>query len=448
MNIFKFYKNYGVLKAKDYIQRYCLKSLSIVICISSFLIPSRVIRIKLVMKSHRLNPNKLAEKIVKKNLVYIQINACDLFDGCDSAGETIQKKRAIVLKNPLLDEMGGVKEKGVLLIKYTGTFQYYIKCVNVKDLQRYFWIVLEPSWSGYCLSEILWWSQFSRPVFVQSSEMMDYKFMADVSKKLVPLTIGSSDWVNHETFCPTEDRIRKKYDSVYVSNFSPIKRNYVFLDAIAKIKDRTYKSALICSGWGESRDLILEMIKLRGLEDRVDVYEKLSQPELNRVLNMAKVNVLLSLKEGSNRSIFEGMFSGTPAVLLKNNIGVNKSYINSRTGSLVDEKNLIPTLLWYRDNWIKFSPREWAMDHISIQCTKRKLDLAVNEKSHEYGEQYTYGTVLKVNAPEAKYFEPEDENKMIDVKDLLRIFSNTRKNRSGIESDMNHAIQCLSMKTR
>src|SRR5690606_5495264 len=147
---------------------------------------------------------------------------------------------------------------------------------------------------------------------------------------------------------------------LFRSNHSKGKRNYSLFKALNQLSDVDYKAAIVCSSWGEDRNFTLSAIKYFNLQDRIQLLENLSQGELNAVLNRSKVNMLLSLKEGSNRSIFEGFFANVPAIVLKENIGVNKTYVNSDTGKLISESELAETLMWFRTNWTTFSARKWA----------------------------------------------------------------------------------------
>jgi len=368
------------------------------------------------MASHRYYPFRITTRIIKYHLNFIQKNAINLFDGDDSAGEAIQKKRGLVIKEPIYKDDGLCAEKGVYLITFTGTLQYYIKNIDVDKLQKDFYIVLEPSWAGYCLSEILWWSKLQEPVFIQATEKRDFEFLSTISDKLIPLSFGASDWVNPNTFFPIPST-PKIYDCVYVSNYNTIKRNFVFLNALRKINDPTYKAALICSGWGETREYNLALIKKYKLEGKLELIESVNQKELNIILNKAKVNILLSLKEGSNRSIFEGFFAGTPGIILSNNIGVNKNYFTKQSGMTIQENQLVKTLIYFKHNSDKYNPNKWGTDNISIFKTKEKLDNILKEHAKKQSLNWTVGTHLKINAPEAELFEHKE--KLIDNADIL-----------------------------
>lgn len=430
----------------DFIQAKCMKQLAYILFVIARISPNKATKFKLLMKSHRTFPLQDCEILILENLEYIQNNASLLFDGRDSASEKIQRGRAIALKNPIFDHDSNCIEKGIFLIKFTGTFQLYIENIDINKLQKFFYIVLEPSWAGYCLSEILWWSQFSDAVFVEASEERDYGFLKRANENLVPLSFGSSDWVNPDTFSEESSSLIKDIDFIYVSNHSKGKRNYSFFRALNQLSDVDYKAAIVCSSWGEDRDFTLSAIRYFNLEDKVQLLENLSQKELNAVLNRSKVNMLLSLKEGSNRSIFEGFFANVPAIVLKENIGVNKAYVNSDTGKLISESELTETLMWFRTNWTAFSARKWAQSNISIFKTKEKLDSAISNYAKQKGLAFSKGSALKVNSPEASFYIPEEEVSAIRPELILDLFS--KQSSTGDEAITEALVQeCLRLQS-
>ncbi len=116
------------------------------------------------------------------------------------------------------------------------------------------------------------------------------------------------------------------------------------------------------------------LIDLYGVRKHLDIYQSLPPPEVNRVLNQSKVNLILSLREGANKSVFEGFFADVLGIVLRHNIGINKSHINEYTGRLIDERELPQVLLWFREHYRDFRPREWAMQNISPHATTAKLE--------------------------------------------------------------------------
>lgn len=418
----KFYITHVKVHIADAVQKHFMPIIAALALAAYFATPNKIAALKFLMKSHRYHPFDITTKLVKNNLSRIQENAVVLFDGEDKAGEEIQRKRGLILKNPIFNREGQCVEKGVYLITFTGTLQFYIRNIDVNDLQKYFHIVLEPSWAGYCLSEILWWGKLNDKVVIQSTEIRDYDFIKSLDSSLVPTTFGASDWVNQDTFKYITPPPEKTYDAIYVSNHNSIKRNHVFLKTISKIKDPSFKAALVCSGWGNNRDYNLELMKRLHLYDRIDLIEKLNQHDLNIILNKSKVNILLSLKEGSNRSLFEGFFAGTPGIILKNNVGANKTYFTEQSGSAINEAELPETLLWYKYNWQKLSAHTWATENISIFKTKDKLDDLLKQISEAQGLQWTTGTCLKVNSPEATLYSEDDASNLLKAREILEIF--------------------------
>ncbi|MDI9245576.1 glycosyltransferase [Marinobacter sp. CHS3-4] len=376
----------------------------------------------LLMKSDRVGPSHLSRALVKSSWDdLVLFSKCMVLQTANPGVEWIQK-RSLVLKDPLVDEAGQVKDKGVYLVKFTTTFPDVFHHFELKRLQHHFHVVLEPSWAGYCLPEILSWSSLSAPVVVEASEPEDRALLESLETNLVPVSFGSGDWVDPQVFRPLEG-VEKEYDVIYVANFNSIKRQYVFLKVLRDLMREgvSLRAALVCGEWGECREEILDLIEEFGLSEELRLFENISQSELNVLLNKSKVNVLLSLKEGSNRSLFEGFFAGTPGIVLANNVGVNKEYFNSQTGACISESDLGETLLFFSENWHTFCPREWAEENISPSKTTDKLASAIRKFDPGFGcNNGASGKIsVKVNAPEAEIWSEELRTPTWNVNEIM-----------------------------
>ncbi|MFO0773270.1 MAG: glycosyltransferase [Nitrospiraceae bacterium] len=359
-------------------------------------------------------------RLVQSEESAIRVNIAAMSDVPDPSLEGRYIRRCIVLKNPV--RRGEVLERGVLLITFTETFPYFHEKINCEELLNYFYVVLEPSWAGYCDANILRWSTYSgRPIVVEATESTDFEFISALGSNLVPVSFGASDWADFRTFAPVAG-VEKRYDAVYVTNYHPIKRHHVFFKAIRAISDPTYKAAIVFGRNGDAEDDIQALIDFYGIRKNLEIFEGLPQQELNKLLNMSKVNVLFSLKEGSNRSLFESMFSGVPGILLKSNVGANKTYINSYTGRLVEEREVCEALQHFRTEWSTYSPREWALQNISPLVTTQKLSKILRGCAEEQGEPWTQDLVPKVNAPEVQYFHDADTKRMLASREVLACF--------------------------
>lgn len=269
-----------------------------------------------------------------------------------------------------------------------------------------FYLVLNPSWSGYAQPPIIAWLRYRQPILVQASEVGDRRLLENVGGNLIPLSIGASDWVDHRIFRPLPD-CDKDFDAVLAGNPNFTKRMHAYLRAISRIDDPYYNCALVMGKLGEHQK-ILSLIKHYGVDDRVTVFERMSQEELNVVLNRSKVNLLISLREDSNRALFEGFFAGKRALLLRENVGVNKEYINEHTARLIDERALPDELVCMKGIWDRYQPRQWALDHISVTRSTERIAARLREIAAGEGLGFSDSLYEKVNVPEVQYLDDPD----------------------------------------
>lgn len=329
-------------------------------------------------------------------------------------------RRTIVLKSPYVGK--DHIEKGVLVITFTQTCDFFYNYVDCSRLLKYFYVVLEPSYAGYCDPSILFWKRYSSyPVVVQATEQKDFSFLQSLKSNLIPVPFGASDWVDFRIFKPIAG-IKKEYEAIYVTGYTPIKRHHLLFRAIKQINDPNYRVALVFGRNGDAKAQIEQLINYYSIRHNLAIYESLPQSQLNEILNMSKVNMLLSMKEGSNRSIFEAFFANVPGIVLKNNIGLNKDYINAMTGRLTGEEELSFTLLHFKTNWHEYQPREWALANISPLVTTDKLTKCLKTLAQERGEPWTRDLVPKINSPEVSYFYQEHERSMPNSLSIISLF--------------------------
>ena len=374
------------------------------------------------LRAHRYGAAGFVEEDLIRSIPEVRTKIDRLLDAGD--GFDIVCRRSIILKNPRLH--GRTIEKGVLLVTFSTSFPLFRRDVDLPLLLKYFSLVLEPSSAGYGTPEILFWLDYPQhPIVVQATEAADFRFLSRLRANLVPVTFGASDWVDHRRFTelPGAEKI---YDSVYVANYMRVKRCHSYFRALARVKHRGFRAALVCSSWGGSRDEVLWLARHYGLGEMLDLYENLSQQDVNIVLNCSKVNLLLSLKEGSNRSVFEGFAAGVPAIVLRENIGLNKAYINAQTGLLVDEADLPEALMHFKVHWRRYNARAWALENISPERTTAKLAECLKSLARERGEPWTVDPVAKINAPEVLYFNEADRQEFPTVAEVLTAASKSR----------------------
>jgi glycosyltransferase involved in cell wall biosynthesis len=320
-------------------------------------------------------------------------------------------RRILFLKVPRL-EQGEVREKGALIIKFTETFAPFYLGLDLERVARYFRIILEPSWVGYSLPEILAWTSLSpEKVIVMAPYVPDHELIDSLRSNLVPTTLGPADWVNPQTFerLPGTEKV---YDAIYVANYNPKKRVDRFLRAVVKVhRSRPdFRAAIVCAGVGRSDHgvAIRETIAWARSLAKIDFFDAVKQSELNVLLNQSKVNVLLSLREGMNKGLAEGLFAGAPALLLAESACGNHRHIHPDSGRVVPDRDLEKSLLWFAEHHDQFQTDQWARQQISPFVSIRALSQLLRDLEISEGSAWTRDLAPKANQPEMRYLEERD----------------------------------------
>jgi glycosyltransferase involved in cell wall biosynthesis len=314
----------------------------------------------------------------------------------------------LILKAP--DRSTG--ERGVILLKYSNSLVRFLCVYDFARVLESYQLVLEPSWVGYEDPVFHLFVNREYPVVVQAHQREDFEYLRDLRSNLLPVSTGSSYWVDEDTFRPLPD-VEKKYLAVMVANWLPLKRHEVLLRALARLDSRERVALVGFPFEGFCRDRIDKMIVALGLTDRVDVFEWVSPSELNEIFNRSWANVLLSHKEGGNKAVFEGLFAGVPCVVTDTHVGIRHEDVNAETGIRVRDEELADGLASVRSGSGRFRPRDWAIRNASSAHSTTLVEQALREAASRAGQPFTRAIVAKVNRPFARYKNPGDWEQML-----------------------------------
>ncbi|MCP4566778.1 MAG: hypothetical protein GY841_04260, partial [FCB group bacterium] len=183
-----------------------------------------------LMRSHR-NTRKVSRKIFLERLM----TRWHLFDPdiIDSLLPEFDPGEAPVSHDWIsqIKEPSG-EEKGVALVMFNDAFEKLRAEFDIARLLRDYYLVLEPSCSGYCIPEILQFIRYSdSPVIVQSSEVRDFDFLKRLNGNFIPVDYGASDWNDDRVFVDLE--MEKIYDCCYVAMWNDVKRHHALFRAVA-----------------------------------------------------------------------------------------------------------------------------------------------------------------------------------------------------------------------
>lgn len=383
--------------------------------------------LSLVLKSRRIAKTKNTDSIAN-HLISEEVKKNEPFQNLlpkfDSSEFKKISSRVLVLKMPRINN-NNILEKGAIVIKFSETFSVFFKLIDVEKFSKYFNIVLEPSWVGYALPEILVWSCL-RPtkILIMAPYINDFEFISNLKLNIIPTSLGSSDWVNPEIFYKIPNT-KKIYDSIYVANYNPVKRVERYIQAIAKIRktNPNFKGALVCAGTGSAKKEITEILKNYSTDADIDFLGGMSQKEINLRFNQSKVNVLISLKEGSNKGLAEGFFSGTPGLLISENVGGNHAHMNEFTGRTVPDVELERALIWFSEHSEKFSPDIWVRKNMDPTISTQNLSAQLEEVEINEGREWTNDLLVKTNTPELTYIDPGNKWLLKERDRILHIFN-------------------------
>ena len=299
-------------------------------------------------------------------------------------------------------------KKGVLLVKFTIYFLYLHHIFDLGKLLEDYVLVLEPSFCGYFNPAILCLMGISDPIIVQASEKVDYQFIENLNSNLVPIEIGANYWVDRRTFYHIKD-CEKKYDIIMVALWADFKRHYHLFEAISKCKNRDkIKVCMVGMPYPDSVDYIKRTAEYYNVNDCVEYFEHVPQEQVNILLNKSKICLLLSKKEGFNKSIIEAMYANTPIFILKGfNFGQQYFYINRQTGGYIVASKLyrfiekIDSMLEIRD----FDPHEWVSKNVTVEKTTAKLRALLSGIERQRNIEINKKLKWKINNPDCDYMD-------------------------------------------
>ena len=309
-----------------------------------------------------------------------------------------------VLKEPRPDG-----EQGVLLAMFSEMLPLLYTAMDMGRLLHDYTLVIEPSWSGYCDEDLLRYTQFDDDIFVLAAQRDDFAFLQRLHSNLIPVDFGPSDWVDPRVAEPFLSNA-KEFDIVMVARWAPWKRHQVLFRMLKHAKQR-YRVALIGGpGGGRSRPDVEELAQYYGVRDQLTIFEHMPYHQVMDITSKSRVSVLLSLKEGSNRAISEGIFCNVPVVVLVNHVGGIVKNVVPETGLLVPERELESAV--ERLIHGSLNPRRWAIEHISCFRSAEKLNALLRAHAQQRGLSWTEDIAVRASSPDSKYVYEGDRERL------------------------------------
>ncbi len=300
-------------------------------------------------------------------------------------------------------------EKGVLFVMFTELLKILPAEMDMKRLLADYSIVIEPSWSGYCQEDFLRLTQFDDDIFVLSAQKDDFNFLKRLNSNLIPIDLGPCDWVDPRVAEPYLENA-KEFDIVMNSNWGHWKRHHVLFRMLKRSK-QLYKIALIGGSWGGRSVTDIEQLAIHyGVRNQLTIFDNISYEKVMDITCRAKVAVLLSLKEGSNRAMAESMFCNVPVVVLSNHVGGIAKNVVPETGIFARESELESAISKLMN--ARLQPRRWALDHISCFKSAETLNQFLRDRALEKGMPWKQDLAVRSNRPDTEYVSDDDHDRL------------------------------------
>ena len=316
--------------------------------------------------------------------------------------------KGLILKPPV-----SPRERGVLLVTFEDQWMRLLRSDRAAAIARRYDLILGPSASPPPDLELLLMAQlWPGRVFTMLSNLKDASLMRMLSRRLTPLPLLASSWVDPAPFVPHLAQSRD-YDIVMLAHFDPVKRHWLFFDALRRLP-RRYRVLLMGVPLGiHTEKKFCAEARAFGVQDRFDLHVRPTREEIMEGLARSRVSLVFSKQEGSCIAVAESLFADTPVGLFRNARIGSRSFINGQTGTLLHRSRLAHQLQHFVETAGAYRPREWALANISCHVSRDILNRHLRVAAEQEGAPWTRDVVPFAKALVPGYLSAETEAEML-----------------------------------
>jgi glycosyltransferase involved in cell wall biosynthesis len=234
----------------------------------------------------------------------------------------------------------------------------------------------------------------------------------------VVVPLFASSWVNPDYFQPVPLE-KKDIDLIMVANFGEFKRHFALFRAL-RTMPREIRVVLIGQEQdGRTSDTLRSEAQIYGVADRFELHCNMAYEKLTSYMARARASAILSRREGSCVVVVESMFANTPVGLLEDAEIGSKHFINEQTGRLLRPHRLAEDLTDLIRSAASYSPRQWALQHLS--CTRSSAILNDMLKSHalSQGQDWTQDIAPLCWRPDPQVLRPDDRARLLPEREEI-----------------------------
>jgi glycosyltransferase involved in cell wall biosynthesis len=316
--------------------------------------------------------------------------------------------KAIILKPPV-----SPSEKGLLHIAFEDQWLRLLRSGCAAAVARRYDLLLGPSWSPppdlpLLLALKLWPGR----LYTLLSNFDDAAAMRGLSERLVPVPLLASSWVDPAAYEPYLGQPRD-YDLVMLANFSRVKRHWLLFHTLRRLPRRYRVLLLGVPLGGRGEQALRDEARSFGVQDRFDLLARPPRSEILRGLCRARASLIFSRLEGSCIAVAESLLADTPVGLFRGARIGSRSFLNERTGRLLDRGWRLPGQIQRLvEEAERFQPRAWALENISCHQSQRTLNAALREEARREGRPWTRDAAAMRNDVLPGYLSAEVDAEM------------------------------------
>lgn len=301
--------------------------------------------------------------------------------------------------------------KGTILIAYNYAFPVFLYLFDARQIAARYHIVLEPSTARYFMPEILVFKSLKLDIYVETPEIRDAEFLNRYLQNLKPVPVAANWWIDDRIFYQN-DQIEKEFDLIMASSWLKAKRHFLLFRALRELKDQGVVLTSVLVGY--PIDLTIDELKSQaidyGIEDQITFFEWLTPLEVAELYRKSRLNLLLSKREGCNRSIIEGFYCNVPCLIRDGfNFGQKYDHINEKTGAYFNDSTLAQDIVLALDRADGYSPSEWVRDyHMDVSGALAELGAAI------YGSKEIDMAKKTSSLHGMKYWDQQDKENFVN----------------------------------
>ncbi len=182
------------------------------------------------------------------------------------------------------------------------------------------------------------------------------------------------EFASPETFFPLG--LAKTYDVIYVAAAQAYKKHEVLFDALAQMP-RSMRALCVC-GYGELGDVLSARVHELGISVKFVGPPGVGFPELNRLMNRARIGVVCGVDDGAPAILTEYMLAGLP-VLVNSRLTCGLQFITPATGRTADEDRFAAVLQEMMTDLNRFRPRETVLRNWSWPHSSKRFSALIEE---------------------------------------------------------------------